>query len=68
MKEIISSYPNKHYKSKHERFKNDIICACKCDCDMIVAMLEPPLEKGEQCPLCTEGDHVDPVYKSVNKK
>jgi len=63
MKEIVPSYPNKYFESKHERFKNDIICACECDCDMIVTMLDPPLKKGDKCPSCNEGDHADPVYK-----
>ena len=62
MEEIISSYPNKHYKSKHKRFKNNVICACECDCDMIVTMIEPPLKKGDKCWCCAESDHAYPAY------
>jgi len=66
MKEITPSYPNKYFKSKHERFKNDVICSCKCDCDMIVTMIG--LKKGDKCPCCKEGDHTYPVYKKGKTK
>lgn len=64
MNEIISSYPNKYYKSKHERFAKYVICACECDCDMIVTMIG--LKKGDMCNVCKEGDHANPVYAREN--
>ena len=63
MNKIISSYPNKYFKSKHKRFKNHIICSCKCDCDFIITWGNPPLKKGDICYVCSEGDHANPVYK-----
>ncbi len=62
MNKIIPSYPNKYFKSKHERFKDLNICTCECDCDCIVTMVQG-LKKGDKCYLCREGDHQDPVYK-----
>ncbi|HEC66487.1 hypothetical protein LCGC14_1620400 [marine sediment metagenome] len=60
--EIIPSYPNKYYKSKHERFRYDVICACECDCDWILTFSEPVQIAGELCSCCQEGDHAYPVY------
>lgn len=63
MNKLIPSYPNKYFKSKHERFKNDDICVCECDCDMILSMID--LKKGDTCYACEENDHTYPVYRSA---
>lgn len=60
MKQIIPSYPNKYYKSKHERFKGNIICNCECDCDNIV-------NKKSVCNCCKYDDHQFPVYRHTKK-
>jgi len=66
MKEIISSYPNIYYKSKHVRFKGYDICCCACDCDCILDSVR--LKKGETCPLCKNGNHKTPNYRMELRK
>ena len=66
MLEIIPSYPNKYFKSKHERFKLNDVCMCKCDCDMIMSS-KYGYKKGDICFLCVEGDHHEPIYKKEDR-
>ena len=61
MNNILPSYPNEYFKSKHERFKDLDICMCECDCDCIITMIQG-LKKGDKCYLCQEDDHQYPVY------
>lgn len=65
-KELISSYPNKYFMSKHQRFRNDDVCACACDCDMLLKFIDK--KRGELCDSCEGGDHQCPVYKDFQVK
>jgi hypothetical protein len=60
---IKSSYPNKYFMSKHQRFRNDgDVCVCACDCDALVNMIDG-LRRGDMCHCCKMGDHQEPIYK-----